>query len=92
MEVERPIRRLVSRTLARIMAGWTGGKVKVFTQAELIGLGSRLEVWGEGGIMDDPQVSDCFDSGMHNGACLWDRKTGGGEGLRRKTIYSDSDM
>lgn len=24
MEVERPIRRLVSKTLARIMAGWTG--------------------------------------------------------------------
>lgn len=50
-----------------------------------------LEVGAERGIMDDPKVSDCFDPGMHNGACLWDRKTGGGEVLRRKMIYCDSE-
>ena len=57
----------------------------------MIGLGSRSEVGEEGGIMNDPQFSDYVDSGMHMGLDPGIGKWGGGEVLRRKMVYSDSD-
>ena len=40
---------------------------RAIKEAELIGLGRRLEVGEGGGIMNDPQFSDYVDSGMHMG-------------------------
>lgn len=54
----------------------------------MIGYLNGLEV-GQRRNGDDPQVSDCTDTG---GPIPRIEKTRGGEGLRRKMMHPDSDM